>query len=159
MASPISFPNFEHRFHDLYGYFIFFHLAYRSHIGIRERVFFLAAVSLYFFTLILQAGEHGFEWMRFYLKDLIFVPIMLTAIKISAELFFRPISVGTKEVIIAVVYAVFVFEWLLPLRQGMEFALDWIDILSYSLGGMVYLMFFKSGITDELEKELNGENQ
>lgn len=97
--------------------------------------------------------------MRFYLKDLIFVPIMLTAIKISAELFFRPISVGTKEVIIAVVYAVFVFEWLLPLRQGMEFALDWIDILSYSLGGMVYLMFFKSGITDELEKELNGENQ
>lgn len=96
--------------------------------------------------------------MRFYLKDFIFVPILLTAIKISAELFFHPIRVGTKEVIIAVLYAVFVFEWLLPKSEGTEFALDWMDIMSYGLGGMVYFFLFRRAVTAEPEKELNGDN-
>lgn len=142
MASPITFPIFECRIYHLHGNLIFFHLVDRTHLGLGESIFFLMSVAIYFIILLLQEFEIGFSWLRFHLKDLLFIPLVLTSIRITGALFRLPLPLGKKEVIIAVLYAIVVFEVLLPHSKGTESAIDVLDVLAYALGGLLWSLIF-----------------
>jgi len=120
-------------------------MADRTHIGLNERLFFLTSMAAYFLLLSFQEFEIGYEWMRYYAKDLLFVPLLLTAIKISMNLLGTSVVMDTKKVVIAVIYAAVVFEFIVPLSRGMVFEVDLVDILAYAMGGILWSLFFLRG--------------
>ena len=118
-------------------------MAHRFDIGVKERRLFLLMVWFYLSFRLMNSLLIGPELIRFYGSDFLFIPILMTSIKIIRSLFQFSFDVNTKEVVIAVVYASVVFEWLLP-KQGTNFVSDLYDILAYCLGAIFYLTFVQS---------------
>jgi hypothetical protein len=124
-----------------------------AHIGLRERLFFLAGMSLYFVLHFFQESAMGPEWMRFYLKDLLFIPILLTAVKVTFLYFNVHFTPRTKEVVVAVIYSLVVFEWMVPKIRGIEFVPDVVDMLAYGLGGLLWFILQTERDAPALESE------
>lgn len=126
-------------------------MAHRSDIRIKERKVFLLLIFLYLVFRWFRANEMGPEVMHSYGADLLFVPILMTSMKIVRFIFNFSFAIGKKEVAIAVLYSAIVFEWLLP-KQGTNFVSDPFDILSYSVGALVYVLVIARDTTDTIEK-------
>jgi len=118
-------------------------MAHRFDIGVKERRLFLLMVWCYLSFRLMNSLLIAPELIRFYASDFLFIPILMTSIKIIRSLFKLSFEVYTKEVAVAVIYASVVFEWLLP-KQGTNFVSDPFDILAYCLGAIFYLTFVQS---------------
>lgn len=113
-------------------------MAHRSDIGIRERRFFLVMIFLYLTIRWIRAIHFGPEALHFYGGDILFIPILMTSVKIVKSLFNFSFAINKKEVAIAVVYSSIMFEWLLP-NEGTNFVSDPFDILAYTIGALIYV--------------------
>lgn len=97
----------------------------------------LALALIYLALHFIQHHQIGPEVLRFYGKDLILVPMLLGGIAMAGQFFNKAIPMGTKEVIIAVVYCGLVFELVIP--QVVENAhFDFIDLICYSIGAAIW---------------------
>lgn len=114
-------------------------MAYRTDIGLRERRVFLLLIFLYLTLLMAREREIGSEILHSYATDFLFIPILMTSVKIVRALFHLSFALSTKEIVIAVVYTSVVYEWLLP-NTGTNFVSDPFDILAYSVGALVYVL-------------------
>lgn len=93
----------------------------------------LSFAAAYLALHYMQHHHTGPEVIRFYGKDLILVPMLLGATAMASNFLNKPIALGTKEAIIAVVYCGFVFELVMPrLVENVHF--DFIDLICYSIG-------------------------
>jgi hypothetical protein len=117
-------------------------MAHRFDIGMKECRLFLFLVFFYFAFRLMNSLEVSPEIIRSYGCDLLFIPILMTSLKIVRSLFQFSFSVSTKEVVIALVYTSMVFEWLLP-DEGTNFVGDPFDIAAYATGAVFYLIYIK----------------
>jgi|GEM_PF-2432914 len=115
-------------------------MAHRTDIGIRERRIFLLMIFLYLSIRWIRAIHVGPAFLHFYGGDILFVPILMTSVKIVKWLFNFSFRVNKIEVATAVVYSSVVFEWLLP-NGGTNFVGDPFDIAAYAFGALVYVLF------------------
>lgn len=90
-----------------------------------------------------QAFGWGGTAFRFYAKDIIIVPLVLSATGITMQLLKKDFRPGMKEVIAAVIYISLVFEILLP-AFGTKFETDVIDVICYGIGGILYFALFRN---------------
>ncbi len=102
----------------------------------------VAMMALYFVVHHAQKFGWGSEIFRFYTKDLLLIPIVLSATTIIFKLLKKRFYPGNKEITAAVIYATILFEFVLP-NFGMGFVMDPIDILCYALGGLAFRLIFK----------------
>ncbi|MEM9052577.1 MAG: hypothetical protein AAGC47_11030 [Bacteroidota bacterium] len=120
-------------------------MADRIDIGLRERIFFITFVFAYLLLRLLESGRLGIEFTDGHLSDLFFIPLLMTSVKTFRWLFNLSFSLGKKEVLIAVVYSVIVFEWLLP-TVSESYVRDFLDVLAYILGGVFYITFVSKSL-------------
>lgn len=99
----------------------------------------LAMVASYFFAHYLQHTGRGPELVRFYAKDFLLVPLLISATEITAQFLNRPIAIRTREVIVAVVAVSVAFEWLIPTISASGEGDIW-DIAMYTAGGLFFLL-------------------
>ncbi|MCZ4409211.1 hypothetical protein O3Q51_10340 [Cryomorphaceae bacterium 1068] len=125
-------------------------MAHSTDIGIRERRFFLLMIFLYLAIRWIRAIHFGPEFLHFYGGDILFVPILMTSVKIVKWLFNFSFNVNKLEVAIAVVYSCVVFEWLLP-NEGTNFVSDPLDIAAYIFGALLYVFFISKGSGDQVQ--------
>lgn len=104
-----------------------------------QTLFILAAI--YLVLHYLQRHGLGPEFLRYYGKDLILVPILILGISSSITLLGKPAIIDLKELIITIVVCIIAFEFIFP-AFGMAFERDWADILSYLAGGIFYYFVF-----------------
>jgi len=95
-------------------------------------------IFLYLTIRWLRTVQIGPEVLHSYGGDLLFIPILMTSIKIVNRLFNFSYRIGKMEVAIAVVYSSVVFEWLLP-NEGTNFVSDVLDIVAYIFGALLYM--------------------
>ena len=119
-------------------------MADRIDIGLRERIFFITFVFAYLSLRLLESGGLGIEFTDGHFSDLFFIPLLMTSVKIYRWLFNLSFRMGKKEVLIAVVYSVIVFELLLPTISE-SYVRDFFDVLAYFLGGVFYINFISKG--------------
>ena len=115
-------------------------MAHRSDIGVRERKYFLSLVFIYLTIRWLGSADLGPELLHFYGGDFLFIPILMTSVKIVKSLFNFSFKVDKIKVVVAVIYTSVVFEWLLP-NEGTNFVSDPFDIVAYAFGGLLYIYF------------------
>jgi hypothetical protein len=125
-------------------------MAHRTNIGIKERRFFLLMIFLYLVIRWMRSVHFGPEFLHFYGGDILFVPILMTSVKIVKWLFNFSFGVNKIEVAIAVVYSSIVFEWLLP-NEGTNFVGDPFDILAYTFGALFYVLIISQGSSDQVQ--------
>jgi predicted membrane channel-forming protein YqfA (hemolysin III family) len=101
-----------------------------------------ALVAVYFAAHHAQHFGWGPEVFRFYAKDFLLVPLLLCASVFVMGIFKKSFAPGTKEIVLATVYAAIAFEVILP-NFGTNFAPDLADILCYTLGALFYGIFLK----------------
>lgn len=103
----------------------------------------ILAFSFIYLTLhFLQSHALGPEFVRFYAKDILLVPMLLFSVGIVSNSFSLQIELGNKEVCIAFLYCVLAFEIIIPTLSDFK-SFDWLDIIAYALGAVVYLAFYK----------------
>jgi hypothetical protein len=102
----------------------------------------MAMTALYFVVHHAQKFGWGSEIFRFYTKDILLIPIILSATTITFKLLKKRFYPGNKEIVAAVIYATILFELVLP-HFGMSFAMDPIDILCYIMGGIGFRFAFR----------------
>ncbi|MCA1762090.1 MAG: hypothetical protein ABR574_02765 [Cryomorphaceae bacterium] len=108
----------------------------------QKGVFLLAMSAIYFVLHFMQHRELGNEIIRFYGKDFILVPILLSGVGLASRFLNKPILIGTKEVILAVVYCSVVFEGILPVFRS-NLTADYVDVICYAAGGLMWHMAFR----------------
>lgn len=99
-------------------------------------------VLLYLIAHHAQSFGWGPETFRFYMKDVLIVPLVISAVGIVMGIFTKDFKPGKKETIIAVVYITLVFEIILPLF-GTKFAFDPADVVCYAAGGLLYYIWLR----------------
>ncbi len=120
-------------------------MAYRLDIRLNKSV----AVALIFLLLVyyilhyLQSLAIAPEWFRFHGKDLIFIPVLLLSTKGASALAGHRIHLGGKQIAAAVIYAIVVFEWLLPVLSK-KYVGDWVDVGAYAAGAGVFYLISKA---------------
>jgi hypothetical protein len=98
----------------------------------------LFATGCYFVVHWLQHHGIGHTVIRFYVKDLIFMPCLLITVKFSAGMLGRGIHFTRHQVFGAWLYVSVVFEGFLPLISE-NYHADHYDIAAYALGSGLYL--------------------
>lgn len=111
-------------------------MAHRPHFG-------LVALLLYF---LLHAAQHygiGGSFLICYGKDLVCLPLILTATDILAEEL--KISKPKPQIctLLAFVYVSVIFEGILP-RMSTTYISDINDIACYAVGGTIYALLNRS---------------
>lgn len=78
--------------------------------------------------------------IRFYLNDLIIVPLTALVARTLIRLFFgnKAFILTFQEVLFIVLFYNIVFECILPLYLQ-RYTADYIDVMMYALGGALYL--------------------
>lgn len=104
----------------------------------------LVMVAAYFFTHYLQHFVRGPGWLRHYGKDLLLVPMIISAVEITAQFLNKPIAIRTKEVVLAVLAVSVAFEWIIPALSKNQTGDPW-DVAMYLAGGLVFLFFTRWG--------------
>lgn len=84
------------------------------------------------------------NWVTFYVNDFLCMPIILSIclfgvrqIKGNSKLYIPGIAI----VSLCIYFAVF-FEWIMP-RINPRYTADWIDIMLYGIGGLLFFIFQK----------------
>jgi len=103
----------------------------------------LPLTACYFGIHYLQHSGVGPDFVRFYGKDLILVPLLTCATMIAAELSGRPQKTGTKEVVLTFVAVSVFFEGLLPYFSE-EASGDLFDIAAYAAGAVMTILAIRS---------------
>ncbi|HKL40633.1 MAG TPA: hypothetical protein VJ894_08140 [Cryomorphaceae bacterium] len=104
-------------------------------------------IFLYLAIRYVRSISAGPEFMHSYGGDVLFIPILMTSIKIVRQLFNFSFTVDKMQVAIAVVYSSAVFEWLLP-NEGTNFVSDPLDIAAYTLGALLYIFVISPNSSD-----------
>jgi hypothetical protein len=100
----------------------------------------VALLGAFFILHFLQKMGIGPEFIRYYFKDVILVPLLVIAIKMCGELLGRKLAVNKKELLITVVYVSVAFEWILP-KLELAYPGDWIDVCCYAIGAWLYNIY------------------
>ena len=127
-------------------------MAHRTDIGIKERRLFLLMIFLYLAIRYVRSISFGPEFMHSYGGDILFIPILMTSIKIVRQLFNFSFTVDKMQVAIAVVYSSVVFEWLLP-NEGTNFVHDPWDIAAYAFGALLYIFVISPNSHDQIKRK------
>ncbi|MGB6037232.1 MAG: hypothetical protein WBG42_13245 [Cryomorphaceae bacterium] len=109
-------------------------------------------IFLYLAIRWIRAIHVGPEFLHFYGGDILFVPILMTSVKIVKWLFNFSFRVDKIEVAIAVVYSSIVFEWLLP-NEGTNFVSDPFDIVAYTIGALLYVFLISKDSRDQVQNK------
>lgn len=104
---------------------------------------FIIILSLYLLLHTFQMRGIGPEWIRFYGKDLIIVPLILLGTTRLQAILNRKIEIQKKEIILLVIYISLVFEVIMPLIKPGKTTDIW-DILMYIAGAQIYYLLFRS---------------
>jgi hypothetical protein len=84
-----------------------------------------------------------FPFISDYFSDLICIPLSLLFIDwFSKKMTGKIINMGFIHILIAVLYFSIVFEICMP-YVSKNFTADIFDVICYSIGGMICLVFFK----------------
>lgn len=102
-------------------------------------LFILAAI--YLVLHYMQAHGIGPELIRFYGKDLIFIPILILGISSTMTVFKMNSKIRIKELILTILVCIVSFEFVFP-TFGMAFERDLADISCYIIGGLFYYILF-----------------
>jgi hypothetical protein len=102
----------------------------------------LACILLYLLTHHAQTFGWGSWVFRFYIKDVLIVPVLLSAVGIAMSVLKKDFDPGKKEVWIAVIYVTLAFEILMPIF-GTNIEFDPFDVICYAIGGFVYYVFLR----------------
>lgn len=106
-------------------------------------------IFLYLALRYVRSISVGPEFMHSYGGDVLFIPILMTSIKIVRQLFNFSFPVDKMQVAVAVVYSSVVFEWLLP-NEGTNFVSDSLDIACYVLGALLYIFVISPNSLDQM---------
>lgn len=117
----------------------------------RESHIFFLLVVLYLSVHFCQHHDLGPALMRFYAKDLLLVPFLILGIKATGDSLGFKIRIGLKELILTILVCSLAFEWIFP-SFGMAFATDFVDIICYLIGGILYFVLF-------LRKKINKKSE
>jgi len=102
----------------------------------------LACSGIYLLLHLLQNYALGPEFVRFYFKDILLIPMLMFSIGIVSKLFGLSIQLCNKQVLFAFFYCVLAFEIIMPkIRDSLT--LDWFDIIAYGAGAVLFLVFYK----------------
>jgi hypothetical protein len=106
---------------------------------------FILTTFLFASSQLLQATNIGSRFIFSYLDDLVVMPIILTvALVLIRVLFQKPNFEFPKSYLfVAFVYFSIYFEWWIP-QVNNAFTSDWMDIVCYGIGTLVYFQSRKS---------------
>lgn len=120
-------------------------MADRNYIGLNSKTVRTTALPLtagYFVLHYLQFSGAGPEWLRFYGKDILLVPILITATSLTGEMLGKPQRIGWREVLLTWIVVSVFFELFLPaFREDIKG--DPLDIAAYAFGAAVFLFFLR----------------
>ncbi len=81
------------------------------------------------------------DWIRFYLDDLLCIPLVLTVTLFVLRLFYGPqLRLSWYQVAFTVIYFALAFEVFFP-RYMPRYTGDWVDVGLYAVGGVVFYRF------------------
>lgn len=106
--------------------------------------------------LIHQIIEKGFNYsvpiLHAYLDDLLCMPIVL-GFGMQIIQWIHPIKdlyfLDKKAIVIAVVFYSLLFEAILPFVNSSVYTADWIDVIMYSLGGLMFYQLVSKNVKAE----------
>ncbi len=104
----------------------------------RRAYLLLLLLSAYYFIHWAQEHLAGPEWVRFYAKDLLFIPTLMLAVQGAGMLGGKVFQSGFRQIMLATVYSILVFEVFLPVFSE-RYAGDWKDALAYATGALCML--------------------
>jgi len=107
---------------------------------------------------LFQNYAFGPEFVRYHLKDILLIPMLMFSIGIVSDLFSLKISLGNKEVFIAFIYCVLAFEMIIPGVFKAE-KLDWVDIMAYAMGSVLYLLVYKHSTIGNLKQSIQNKKE
>jgi len=128
-------------------------MANRINIRMRERVLFMVLVFTYFCINLSESTHFAISFNDAHLSDFIFIPLLMTAIKIVRWIFGLSFIISNKEVFIATLYSTCVFEWFLP-NLSDTYVNDPLDILAYFLGAVGYLIFTTVNFPNKIKHKI-----
>lgn len=81
------------------------------------------------------------NWLRFYLDDLLCLPLILTVTLFVLRIFYGPQRrLSFYHILFAVLYVAIIFEVILP--QFMDrYTADFLDLFFYAMGGALFYLF------------------
>jgi len=106
----------------------------------RSNFLFLFLILIYVAGRILRSEKIIIPWINSYLSDVLCLPIILSLIQFLIQKYIirNPgYRLGIYHIILTIVYFSLVFEWYLP-KHNPHFTYDPLDILAYSLGGVLF---------------------
>jgi hypothetical protein len=98
---------------------------------------FIFLLSIYLLLHAAQVWGLGPEWIRFYGKDIILVPLLLLGVTRVQSIVNRKVDIRYKEIIILVIYVSIVFEVIIPLIRT-NITSDIWDVVMYIAGAALY---------------------
>lgn len=120
-------------------------MADRNYLGLTSKTVKTTALPLtavYFALHYLQFSGAGPEWLRFYGKDMLLVPMLVTAVSLTGEMLGKPQRIGWREVVLTWIAVSVFFELFLPaFRDNIKG--DPLDMVAYGLGAAVFLIFLR----------------
>jgi hypothetical protein len=84
---------------------------------------------------------HRPEWVRFYLDDLLCIPLVLTVTLFILRIFYGPqVRLSWYHVVFTVLYFSLAFEVFFPKFMS-RYTGDWVDAVLYAVGGLIFYRF------------------
>lgn len=81
------------------------------------------------------------DWVRFYLDDLLCIPLVLTVTLYILRFFYGPqVRLSWHHVVFTVIYFALAFEVFFP-KFMPRYTGDWVDALLYAVGGLIFYRF------------------
>lgn len=112
---------------------------------------FLNHIVYWFFSLVYTVlvfrkyKQPEDSFLNNYLADFLCIPLVLYFTKIVLDFLFRTkkVEMNVIKIFVAVIYFSVIFEWILP-KYSRKFTSDWIDVLMYFLGGILFYCLKKA---------------
>ena len=119
-------------------------------MGTRVKLFF-NHIIYWFFSLVYAVlvfrkyNQPEDSFLNNYLADFLCIPLVLYYTQLILDVLFRQkkVEMSAMKIFVAVIYFSVVFEWILPRFSG-NYTSDWIDVLMYFLGGIVFYCLKKA---------------
>lgn len=109
----------------------------------RREKYLLILLAVYSTLFIMKKAGIYFPIINDYFSDLICIPLSLLFISwFSERLTGKEMDIGHFHILIAIFYFSFVFELWMP-SVSKNYTADFIDVVCYFSGGILYLIFFK----------------
>ena len=104
-------------------------------------------LSLFFLHQYLEYNEWSNRLMRSYFDDLLVLPIILPFTLVLIRLIFRnaQLKLGITLVVTALIMITLVFEFILP-NYAEKYTKDYLDIIAYTIGGIIYIIYERIAI-------------